>query len=218
MKKFLLNVWNNHRQQLFVGIVMFFWLAGFAQTAFGLEYVIKLTPIVLALLAAGVLFYWDAPARRKVAVGALIIILGYFVELIGVKTGVLFGDYSYGTLMGYKVFGVPLTIGITWLLVCVSAWNIVLFGSEKRLWVKLLYAGGLVVMFDLILEQFAVAYSFWSWANGEVPLLNYVCWFVIGAGFAWLVHGANPKAEPSFFAAAMVPGMAVLFWLMLAIV
>lgn len=217
MKKFLLNVWNNHRQQLFVGIVMFFWLAGFMQVAFGLEYVIKLTPIVLALLAAGVLFFWDAPAKRKVAAAALIIFFGFVVELIGVKTGVLFGDYSYGALMGYKLFGVPLTIGITWLLVCVSAWNIVLFGREKRLWVRLLYAGGLVVMLDLILEQFAVAYSFWTWSNGDVPLLNYLCWFVIGICFSLLVHVANPKAEPSFFAAAMVPSMAIFFWLMLAI-
>jgi len=32
---------------------------------------------------------------------------------------------------------------------------------------------------DLIMEPVAIANKFWSWEGGEVPLYNYVCWFLI---------------------------------------
>jgi putative membrane protein len=35
--------------------------------------------------------------------------------------------------------------------------------------------------FDFILEPVAVKLQFWSWENGQIPLLNYICWFTISA-------------------------------------
>lgn len=35
--------------------------------------------------------------------------------------------------------------------------------------------------FDIILEPVAVKLNFWSWENGHIPLLNYICWFIISA-------------------------------------
>ena len=32
---------------------------------------------------------------------------------------------------------------------------------------------------DLIMEPVAIANQFWSWEGGDVPLYNYVCWFLI---------------------------------------
>ena len=39
---------------------------------------------------------------------------GMLVEWIGVHTGYLFGSYDYGTVLGPKLLGVPLIIGINW--------------------------------------------------------------------------------------------------------
>lgn len=217
MKQSFNKQWHDHRERLCIFVIVFFWITGFIQAAFGLTYVIRLTPIVLALLTAGALAFWDIPAKRKALIAATVIALGYTIEVIGVQTGLLFGDYTYGSLLGFKVFGVPLTIGITWLLVCLSAWHIVLFWSEKSLWLKVLLAGVLVVMFDLILEQFAVAYGLWSWAGGEIPLFNYLCWFIFGAAFVWVIQRLSPNHKPSLYVAAMLPVMAIFFWLMLII-
>ena len=41
-------------------------------------------------------------------------IIGFGVEVVGVNTSVLFGDYKYGNLMGIKLWGVPLLIGVQW--------------------------------------------------------------------------------------------------------
>ena len=40
--------------------------------------------------------------------------LGFGVEVIGVETGLLFGDYEYGSGLGPKVLKVPMLMGVLW--------------------------------------------------------------------------------------------------------
>ncbi len=46
-------------------------------------------------------------------------------EIIGVNSALLFGDYSYGSVLGLKIGGVPVLIGVTWAFVTVAAWQLV---------------------------------------------------------------------------------------------
>ena len=39
-------------------------------------------------------------------------LVGMLSEIIGVKYGFIFGEYSYGNALGIKFMGVPLIIGI----------------------------------------------------------------------------------------------------------
>ena len=41
-------------------------------------------------------------------------------EILGVKFGVIFGDYEYGSALGLKIFDVPLLIGANWAILTVS--------------------------------------------------------------------------------------------------
>ncbi|MBK7882949.1 MAG: carotenoid biosynthesis protein [Chitinophagaceae bacterium] len=43
--------------------------------------------------------------------------IGIAVEIIGVKTGFLFGNYSYGIVLGPKIQSVPILIGINWFII-----------------------------------------------------------------------------------------------------
>ena len=45
-----------------------------------------------------------------------IFLVGFFIEVVGVHTGIIFGKYWYGETLGTKVLGVPLVIGANWLL------------------------------------------------------------------------------------------------------
>ena len=45
-----------------------------------------------------------------------IFLAGFFIEVMGVHTGVIFGKYWYGQTLGTKVLDVPLVIGANWLL------------------------------------------------------------------------------------------------------
>ncbi|HAK11549.1 MAG TPA: hypothetical protein DCO78_05820, partial [Chitinophagaceae bacterium] len=49
---------------------------------------------------------------------------GMITEMIGVNTGLLFGNYAYGEVMGAKLNGVPLLIGVNWFVVVFSAGTI----------------------------------------------------------------------------------------------
>lgn len=216
MKRFFKEHWQHNRQLIFVAITAFILFAGFLQVAFGLSYVLRVLPILLTVLVSIAVIFWDAPIKPKLIASGIVVVSTYILEVIGVNTGLLFGDYSYSNLLGFKLFGVPVTIGLTWLLVTLSAWHIVAFNKNTTTLQKFLLGGVLVVMFDLILEQFATAYGLWAW-KGDIPLYNYICWFVIGIGcfavFKWL----TPKFTPSIYIASLLPLMGIFFWLMLVI-
>lgn len=207
---------HNYPQQVAVGVLGFFLFAGFVQAALGLSYVYKLTPIIITAAVCAALVFWEAPLKAKLIASASIVVGGYFVELIGVQTGLVFGDYNYGKVLGFTIFGVPLTIGITWLMVTLSAWNIVNINKYSLLQ-RFLLGGVLVVMFDLLLEQFAAAYGLWAWYGANIPLYNYLCWFILSLVCFYIFHKLTPKIQPSFFAICLLPLMAIFFWLMLLI-
>lgn len=200
-----------------LGITVFLFLAGVVQYGLGLSYVLRLTPVFLAAIAAISIIVWDAAPRVKAALALFIVALGFILEIIGVHTGVLFGDYTYGSALGFRLWGVPITIGLTWLLVTLSAWQIVQYG-KLNIYQKFMLAGLLVVMFDLILEQFAVAYGLWAWKGGEIPLYNYVCWFGISLLIFAIYNKFTKKSLPSLYIVFVLPVMASFFWLMLLFV
>ena len=216
MKKRLKYYWAEYRQQTLIITSAFFLLAGVVQYALGLTYVLSLTPIVIGLLTALTVWFWDAPAKNRVYLAITAIAIGMIVEIIGVNSGLIFGNYSYGPLLGLKIFGVPLLIGITWLLVTLSAWQIVSFSNLGK-FAKIIVASGLVVMFDLVLEQFATAYSLWAWQDAVIPLKNYITWFVVGAVIVTFYAYFAKQKVPSIFGASMLPLMALFFWLMLVV-
>jgi putative membrane protein len=119
---------------------------------------------------------------------------GMVTEIIGVNTGLLFGNYAYGEVLGPKIYGVPFLIGLNWFVIVYCAGALLTQGVEllkNKLQIKingfassiLVIIGGAAITtcFDFILEPVAVKLHFWSWENGQVPLLNYLCWFIISA-------------------------------------
>ncbi len=116
---------------------------------------------------------------------SLCFVVGMLVEIIGVNTGLLFGRYFYGEPMGIKLLGVPLLIGIQWFVSVYCSVHI-FFGLKKMLnilpssdFINASCMALITTAFDYIIEPAAVKLGFWSWYGQDVPLYNYVCWFVI---------------------------------------
>ena len=106
--------------------------------------------------------------------------LGFLAEVLGVHTGLLFGNYSYGTVLGWKVAEVPLTIGTNWLMLsypCGSVIDRLPVGT----WVKIGLAAGLMTLLDVLIEPVAVQLGFWSWHTATIPLTNYLGWYGVSA-------------------------------------
>lgn len=214
MKHRIKEYWNQHNEILAIYITSFFLLAGVLQYWVGLIYVLQLTPLIIGIIAAVTILYWNAPAQRKIWLVVAAIAIGMIAEIIGVQTGLFFGEYSYGSILGLKLFGVPVLIGITWALVTVSAWQIVSYSSFGKV-ANIILASCLVVVFDLVLEQYATAFGLWSWANGTIPLKNYLTWFVVAALLFTLYSLFSKQEKPSIYGAAILPAITVFFWLML---
>ena len=159
-----------------------------------------LTPFFL--LSTGVLV--AAPA---VAAGGRPVVLwmtaGYvftfWMEAVGVATGAVFGEYTYGSTLGWAWRGVPLIIAFNWVMVVngamhLAAWTVPAgAGRWRRPLVILLSAGG-ATLFDFVMEPVAIRLDYWSWTQGDIPLQNYAAWFGLAALLA-IVHPCLRRAR-----------------------
>ena len=138
--------------------------------------VIALTPFNLLLTA--VLLIWGLGIYTLKVFYAICsaFILGYLIEVVGVASGVLFGEYQYGNPLGWKLFDVPLIIGVNWFILSFSSLGIVgRFISNKVF--KVVLASLLMMFLDVLIEPVAINLDFWTWAKVDVPFQNYVMWF-----------------------------------------
>ena len=125
---------------------------------------------------------------------AIAFVISMGTEIIGVNTGLLFGQYQYGPVLGPKILGVPWLIGLNWFVIvyCSGSFlvhSLELMKSKFNIRVTETSSTAMVVLggaamatfFDFILEPVAVKLNFWTWNNGDIPLYNYLCWFLVSA-------------------------------------
>jgi len=164
----------------------------------------SLTPFSL-LASLGLLLIHHGRFTRRFWIGAFIIfVAGIAVEAVGVTTGILFGEYSYGDTLGPQVFHTPLMIGVNWLLLVYCSLSI----TDRYIdtpYFRAVTAAALMVVYDFALEPAAIRLDMWSWAGGAVPLQNYLAWFIIAfllnslAGRLGIFDRENKLAMPLFF-------------------
>ena len=135
------------------------------------------TPFQL-LLTAGLLLYfhhdWQSSFKWWVGITA---VFGYLIEVIGVKTSLIFGDYQYGATLGFKLWEVPPVIGINWFIMAYVSGMVASQLPLKRSF-KIIMAALLMVGSDFLIEPVAIRHDFWHWSTATVPVQNYLGWLV----------------------------------------
>jgi bisanhydrobacterioruberin hydratase len=141
---------------------------------------IRLTPLNLLVSLVTVLVFHPQWSKASVWALAVLFVIGFFAEVFGVKTGLLFGTYTYGEVLGWKLWDTPLMIGINWMLLgyCCGV-TINHLAPNWAWWKKGPLAAALMVMLDLFIEPVAIAYNFWEWPGDIVPLQNYIGWYLV---------------------------------------
>jgi bisanhydrobacterioruberin hydratase len=109
-------------------------------------------------------------------------VAGFVVELLGVNTGAIFGEYTYGPTLGLQFADIPLIIGVNWILVIFSTGSLVKEFYIKNQIIRSLVGASLVTFLDVLIEPVAIKYEYWNWAELEVPFQNYVGWFFFSFG------------------------------------
>lgn len=150
------------------------------------NFFVAITPFALLLSIYLLAIYHSKYSKRDIIMFIVVATLGFFIEVIGVNTGFIFGNYSYGGALGIKLFETPLLIALNWLFLTYTACAI----SEKisnKITIQILIAPSLMLLYDLILEQLAPFMDMWNWKDSVVPLKNYIAWWVIGFLFVTLI-------------------------------
>jgi putative membrane protein len=112
--------------------------------------------------------------------------LGFATELVGVATGRPFGHYTYGRPgLGAQAGGVPLLAAAAWAMMARPAWVVAGLIARSPLR-RVLLAAGALTAWDVYLDPRMVREGYWTWPDGgsyeDVPLSNFLGWFVTGAG------------------------------------
>jgi len=148
---------------------------------------IKLVPYNLLVTTGLLLFTHKHWNKQFIAFIGLCFGIGFAVEAVGVNTGLIFGDYYYGDVLGIKLFKTPLMIGVNWLLLVYAVGSITSkYGSNWIL--KSILGAALLVILDVLIEPIAIELNFWQWLSLGVPIKNYVGWFVTGFVLLAIFH------------------------------
>ncbi|MEJ8804332.1 carotenoid biosynthesis protein [Pontibacter sp. H249] len=206
--------YNKYSLPLAVAILFIFHAVGFWGLLFSgnQEYFQNLTPMNLLLTNALLFAFHKSWNRVFILFAILVFAVGFFSEVLGVHTGLLFGNYTYGQALGAKLWDVPLLIGLNWLMLVYTTGHI--SNYTKWHWLaKAILGTLLMLLLDFFIEPVAMQYDFWSWSGDQVPLSNYAGWFAVA--FILQVYFQKANFEKQNQLAAFVYLVQLLFFVSL---
>ena len=191
------------------GKILIILLIFYAVGIFGLSfppaksYTEILTPYTLLMNLTLLLLFHRPWTTKHIVLYLIIALTGFFVEVAGVYTGLVFGEYHYGHVLGAKLFDTPLIIGVNWLMLIYLVYHLTGLSGISR-WLQVITGALLMVTYDVILEPVAIRMNMWDWSGDDIPFQNYVAWFIISLLFLSLLHIFKARAEnrisPGLFA------------------
>jgi bisanhydrobacterioruberin hydratase len=125
--------------------------------------------------------------RRALSGLALLALFTWGIEIVGVRTGLPYGEFAYQTALGPMLFDlVPLGLPVFYFPILLNSYLLaLLFLRTPSLPRRFGLTLAIVVTLDLILDPGAVALGFWAWdvpgAYYGVPAINYLGWLLSGS-------------------------------------
>lgn len=166
------------------------------------EFFISLIPLTILMSNILLIIYHIPKQIKYLLVFSFVLIAGFMVEALGVNTGYIFGEYSYTDVLGWQLFKTPLIIGFNWAMLIYMVWTIMIDWKISS-WIKVSLASMLMVLYDIVLEPFAIVYRMWTWPEAHPPFQNYAAWFFVSFLFFVMVWKSkvemkNALAKPLF--------------------
>lgn len=169
---------SNGKINLSIGVLWLFTISGiFGILSQHQDWFLSLTP--LNLLFYALILLWNIEKlnlKTWIALG-IPFFIGFIAEALGVNFGLIFGTYTYGDNLGYKIFGVPFMICVNWVILTVITADIAKYFTKNLIFSASIGAI-LMTVLDLIIEVSAPRFHFWQFEDEKVPIQNYVGWLV----------------------------------------
>lgn len=143
----------------------------------------------LSLLTSALLLFYFHQYWNSYFAGFMILafMAGFGIEVVGVRTGNIFGSYTYETTLGYKLLDVPLLIGVNWLMLSYAC-GVCFAPLRAPLPLKSLLAALLMTGMDYVIEPVAIIHHYWDWTQAVIPLQNYLAWFLVSFVLACIFY------------------------------
>ena len=181
-----------------------------------LSFIIFLLPVTFAALHSGNYFGWV----NTVVMFAIIIIVGFGGEYLGVHTGLVFGNYYYNpspSINGFLIGGVPPLVTFSYISMgyCCYVMSRIILGAYKKItgWLVLgvaAMAAVFMVIWDMSFDPTSsIVQHLWTWERGGAyfgePFHNFTGWFmvtftffvVLGLYLWWRTKPKNYLTKPS---------------------
>jgi len=163
-------------KKISIGIIWLFHLSGLV----GLLYIDKnlfasLTPLNLFISSTLLFVNQKSLMKKEVIIVFFIFSIGMIAEILGVNYGLIFGKYDYGDNLGLKLLGVPLLIGLNWVVltfICGSISNHFI----KNKYLSIVVGIILMLIIDITLEPIAPILDYWGFSGSIAPIQNYIGW------------------------------------------
>ena len=141
--------------------------------------------------------------RRMAIFFGVSAVVSYLMEEAGVRTGLVYGAYHYGPMLGPKLVDVPVLIPLAWFMMIYPSWmvaKVLLEGlprySVAGLTAHAVTAALVMTAWDVEMDPGMVVDGNWVWEKGGayfgVPRHNYVGWlattFLVYWITGWLVR------------------------------
>ena len=203
------------KDQIATALALLFHTIGVAGILFvNNDFFVRSTPI--NLLLSFFLLLWTQKEKNYAfyIFISIVFITGFAAELIGVNTGLLFGNYNYGNVLGVKWQQTPLIIGINWIIIiyCCGVSVTTLLAKIIRANIEpvpqpsntlkalsvITDGATLAVIFDWLMEPVAIKLNFWQWEDNNIPVYNYACWFFFSLLLLLLFHVCRFNKQNKF--------------------
>jgi putative membrane protein len=171
---------NKVTSKISVFIIWLFHISGMIGISFGdKEFFLAFTSFNLFVSFILLLINQKCLGRIELKSIFLIFIIGMVSEILGVNYGFVFGEYVYLNNLGVKILGVPVLIGVNWIILTfiTGSFSSLIFNNK---YLSILMGAIFMILLDLLMEPVAPLLDFWIFDLPTVPLQNYVGWFLIG--------------------------------------
>lgn len=159
----------------------------------------SLAPLTLWFTAFICVLYYPTPTRNAYVMLFALAVSGWMLEVVGVKTGQIFGSYMYGKTLGFQILNVPITIGLNWVILLIATNAVVAEWDIEGPVGRAALGAGLMTALDLLIEPVAMHFDFWQWSGNIIPVQNFGAWWLASFFFHWVYNTAGLSTKSSLF-------------------
>tara|TARA_B100001093_G_scaffold171048_1_gene163927 strand:+ start:249 stop:899 length:651 start_codon:yes stop_codon:yes gene_type:complete len=190
---------NNKIKFVSIFVIWLFHVCGVIGIGFSnKELFISFTPINL-LISFFLLFSNQIQVNSNtIKTVCSIFLIGMIAEILGVNYGYIFGEYTYLDNLGMKIMGVPLMIGIQWVILSFITGSFAHYFFNNKKFKSIILGVFLMILLDVLIEPVAPDLGFWIFESEVAPIQNYIGWFLIAIPAQIIFHFGVEKKEIAF--------------------